>query len=315
MRVQRRTTRASAALRRAAGTTVVGGLVLCALPLLVPGAAELEGQRREVAFDRPESWGMKYGSSLALFTGLGVPRSAESGSVRLGLEVAHVPELSDAQRRIGFDGTKLEDMNKTPVFARLRAGLGLGGGWGFDVGVVPPVEMGGATPLMASLAIGGELLATSTVRVGVRGFGHLGRIQGDFTCDAETVSAGVGSPANPFDCEEISEDELVQRVVGAEASVGFPVGRVEPYAAIGVNYLDTSFQVDARYSGVTSMERLETSGTTVSGSAGLVYDASDILRISGEVFYTPLEVVRPPAVTSGTDGLLNVRVLLSYRVR
>ena len=279
------------------------------------GVSTLQGQGRELAFDRPEAWGMKYGTSLALFTGFGAPREVEKGSIELGLEMAHVPHLSDAQRRIGFDGIKLEDMNKTAVFARFRARLGIGSGWGASVGIVPPVEVGGAKPLMVSASVGGPVVDGERLRVGVRGFGHIGRIEGDITCDAETVAAGVDPIRNAFNCAEVSEDELKQRVGGLEISGALPLGTVEPYVAVGINYLDTSFQVHAFYSGSTSDELLETSGVTLSGSLGVAVEAAESLRLTAEAFYTPLSVVRPPETGANNDGLFHLRGMISYKVR
>ena len=258
---------------------------------------------------------MKYGTSLSIFTGFGAPRETETGAVEVGFEVGHVPEVSDRQRRIGFNGTKLEDMNKTALLGRVRASIGVGGGWRAEVGFVPPVEVGGATPLMASLGLGGPLYSSGTVRVGVRGYGHVGRFRGDITCDAETVAAGIDPVRNEFNCQAVSEDELRQRFVGAELSGALPLGVVEPYAAVGVNYLDTGFQVSAIYAGTDSQELLETSGFTVSASVGVAVELAESVRLSAEAFYSPLDVVRPPASASGNDGLFNLRALLSYRVR
>lgn len=279
------------------------------------GTSSLGAQTTQVGFDRPEAWGMKYGTSLSIFTGFGAPRETASGEVELGFEMGHVPEVSDSQRRIGFNGTKLEDMNKTPVFGRIRAGVGVGGGWKAEMGLVPPVEVDGATPLMASVSLGGPLYTGSAVRFGVRGYGHVGRFGGDITCDAETVAAGPDPVRNEFNCESVSDDDLRQRFVGAELSGALPFGVVEPYATVALNYLDTSFQVRATYAGTRSEELLETSGVTVSGTVGVVIALTESVRLSTEAFYSPLDVVRPPATVPVNDGMFNLRALLSYRLR
>ena len=56
-------------------------------------------------------------------------------------------------------------------------------------------------------------------------------------------------------------------------------------------------------------------GFTVSFTAGLAYALTDRLSLSGEVFYSPLSVVRPPNASSQNDGLFNVRSLVTYRIR
>ena len=60
---------------------------------------------------------------------------------------------------------------------------------------------------------------------------------------------------------------------------------------------------------------LLTDGFTVSFTAGLAYVLTDRLSLSGEVFYSPLSVVRPPNASSQNDGLFNVRSLVTYRIR
>ena len=66
----------------------------------------------EIDFDAPESWAMKYFASLALFTGMGVPEAMGPGKISIGFEGGIVPQLSEEQRRVGFDGAKVEDLNK-----------------------------------------------------------------------------------------------------------------------------------------------------------------------------------------------------------
>ncbi len=304
----------AASLAPAALARVVACVAAAVVLTTAPAQAQLSG-RSDLAFDSPESWGMKFGTTLAMFTGFGAPAAVEKGSLELGLEVALVPQVSDEQRRIGFNGTKLEDMNKSRFFARLRARLGIGGDWGATVGVVPPVELGGAKPLMGSVSVGGPIVTTEATRIGVRAYGHLGRIDGDITCDAETVAAGVDPVRNEAMCEAVSDDRLTQRFAGAEVSAAFPQGDWEPHVGVAVNYLDTSFQVDARFNNITSTELLETNGFTFSATAGVSLTVSEAIRIAAEAFYSPLSVVRPPSTESGSDGLFNVRAMVSYQVR
>src|SRR3954470_20630857 len=72
-----------------------------------------------LAFSRPESWVMKYFASATLLTGLG-PAGPVGTGLKIGLEGDWLPYLSEAQRTVGFEGTKVEDLNKVPVLGRLR---------------------------------------------------------------------------------------------------------------------------------------------------------------------------------------------------
>ncbi len=292
-------------MRRAVQSAAVAVMV-CTMPM--------SAQTRDLDFDRPEAWGMKYAATLASFTGFGVPSAIGSGVFEVGVEGAYIPQLSDTERRVGFDGTKLEDMNKSRVFGRVRARLGVGGGWAAELGLVPPLSVGGAKPLMIAAALGGPIVDSDALRVGVRGHGQLGRVQGDITCDEATVAAGLNSAGNPFNCEDKSDDEVVHRYGGVELSAALPRGSWEPYVAVSANYVASEFRVNARYSGIVSTEILKTSGATASASLGVAFAVTEAMRLSVEGLVSPLSVIRPPQTSAGSETFFNVRAMASYRV-
>ena len=300
-----------------------GRAALATLAILVGGLARPAHAQSVVAvtetldFDRPESWGMKYYASLALLTAMGVPERRAAGQVDLGFEGAYVPQMSDEQRRIGFNGTKLEDVNKTKFFGRIRGSVGLGNDFALELGYTPPVEIGGAKPNILALGLGRPFQLSDTWRLGVRGYGQIGKIEADITCSADEVAAGDDIQENPFQCVEPSEDESHQKVIGLEVVAGYDGrSRFKPYVGVAVNYMDLEFHVNALYAnGLVEDHNIQlTSGTTVSASAGLTYAAGDRWRITGEVFYSWLSIVRPPSTTSENDGFLNGRFFVSYRV-
>jgi opacity protein-like surface antigen len=268
-------------------------------------------------FDRPESWGMKYYTSLALLSGMGVPQERTAGAVELGFEGGYVPQLTDTERLIGFAGTKLEDVNKTSYFGRVRGSVGLGKGVALELAYTPPIERGGATPNIFALALGKPLLLSRAWRLGLRAYGQIGTIRADVTCSAGEVAAGDDILANPFRCVRPSDDESRQKVAGLELVVGYDGrSRLKPYAGIGLSYMDLEFHVNADYSdGRVEDHTVQlTSGTTLSATAGLTFAATKRLRVTGELFYSWLSVARPPSTTSANEGFLNGRVLVSYRV-
>lgn len=124
--------------------------------------------REELDFDRPESWAMKYFASLSLMTGMGVPRRLAAGEVDLGLEAGWIPSLSEAERTVGFGGTKTEDLNKTSVFGRVRTLVGLPRAFSLEVGWVPPLEVGGVESNLLSLAIGRPVFESGGKRLALR---------------------------------------------------------------------------------------------------------------------------------------------------
>jgi hypothetical protein len=299
-------------------TSTVVGLAVILLALGVIPTAQAQGViefTEELDFDRPESWAMKYFASLSLLTGMGVPERMGGGALALGFEGGFVPQLSEEQRRVGFEGTKVEDVNKTRFFGRLRAVIGLSDNYTLDVGYTPPFEVGGATPHLIAVGVGRPFNLSESWRLGVRAYGQYGTIDGDITCSADEVAAGRDPELNPFFCEEPSDDSLTQRLVGGELSVGYVAGRWRPYAGAALNYLDLDFQVRARYDGVVDRTLQLTDGITFSVTTGVGFAPSEKWYLSAELFYSWLSVNRPPSTSTQNDGFLNGRFLVAYRIR
>jgi opacity protein-like surface antigen len=281
--------------------------VLCSAVSAQPVVEETEN----LPFDAPESWAMKYYASLALFTGMGVLEAAGAGSIVLGFEGGIVPQLSEEQRRVGFGGVKVEDLNRTYIFGRLRGKIGLSESASLELGYVPPVEVDGTKPHMFSLAVGRPFALGETWQIGVRGYGHFGSIKGDITCSASDLEG-----PNPYNCLAPSNDDQSQRAFGAEVTTGYvSESPLRPYVGVGIHYLDLEFQVDALHSGIHDRTLQLTDGTTVSLTDGVTYAAGERWRIKGELFYSWLSVVRPPETAAENDGLFNFRFLVSYRIR
>jgi hypothetical protein len=271
---------------------------------LVEGTEELE-------FDAPESWAMKYYASLALLTGMGVPEAMGAGRIDLGFEGGFVPQLSEEQRRVGFGGVKVEDLNRTSFFGRLRGRIGLSETASLELAYLPPIEVDGTKPHMFSVAVGRPFDVGENWKIGLRGYGHFGSIEGDITCSSQDLEG-----ENPYDCVAPSNDDLSQRAYGVEVTTGYVSSSpLRPYVGVAFNYLDLEFQVDAMHSGIHDRTLQLTDGATVYLTGGATYAAGDKWRITGELFYSWLSVVRPPETTSENDGLFNFRFLVSYRIR
>ena len=286
----------------------------CAAPAR---AQFVETKTETMDFDRPEAWGMKYYTSIALLSSMGVPERKPKGQVDLGFEGGYVPQLSDEERRLGFIGTTQLDVNKTSFFGRIRGSVGLGDAFALELGYTPPIELGGARPNLFAMALGRTFRLSDTWRLGVRGYGQIGTIKGDFTCSAEQVAAGDDLEQNPQLCVEPSEDETHHKVIGLELAAGYDGHqRFKPYVGLGVNYMDLEFHTDALYDNglLEDHSALFTSGTTLSAVAGLTYAAGERWRITAELLYSWLSIVRPPATDSANEGLLNGRLFVSYRV-
>lgn len=291
---------------------------MCTFALLAWAARGARGE--SIDFDRPEAWAMKYFSAIAQPTGLGTPLDLAPGAVEVSLEGGWIPSLSESDRRVGFNGTKVEDLNKTPIFGRVEASVGLPGRLTASIGWVPPIELGGATPELWSLAIGRPLLERPKWNLGLRLHGLAGSVRGDFTCSRDNIAAGDDPRLNPLGCEEISKDRVQMGLAGLELIAGTTSPSNDSHSpryfgSIGVNELSSRFRVHARYGGMTDRTRLSTSGVIGFATAGVAVPIRHTMRWSTEVYFAPLRVRRPPSVDAGTENLVNVRTALSLRLR
>jgi len=65
--------------------------------------------------------------------------------------------------------------------------------------------------------------------------------------------------------------------------------------------MDLEFQVDAITFGFHDRSRLAADGWTAAVTAGASFPVGTRLRLAIEAFYTPLDVIRPPATTDEND--------------
>lgn len=275
----------------------------------------IEGTR-EIDFDRPEAWAMKWTASLMMLTSLGAPRVREPGEIELGLELDWVPTLSEDQRRVGFNGTKVEDINRLSVLPRPRLAVGLGRAGTLELAYLPPVTIEGVTANLLSIALEVPVLSPGRWIFAVRGHGQIGTVEGDITCPAAEAAIPPGDPGNEFGCMERSTDTATLDAFGFGLTAGYRIpGTRETDLSFGVfgTNMDLAFQVDALTFGVRDRTRLVTDGWTAAVTAGISLPLSSSFRLAAEGFYSPLDVARPPASESENDALFNIRTMISYR--
>lgn len=285
----------------------------------VAGAQEVVGGTEEIDFDRPEAWALKWFASVTVFTGVGAPRHRSPGEVELGLELGWIPTLSEEERRVGFNGTKVEDLNRVPVLPRPRIAVGLPGDLTLDVAWIPPIEVDGVTPNILSLALERPLLDRGRFMLGLRAIGQIGGTEGDYTCSAHDASFPPGSADNPFGCEEPSSDESTLEYLGLGVTGGFRLagssGATLHFAAFATS-MDLELQVDAVTYGVRDRTRLVTDGWTWLVAAGGELPLGKSTSISAELAYSPLDVRRDPLSTATeNDALFNVRAMVRHVIR
>lgn len=273
----------------------------------------------ELRFDRPEAWAMAWFAALTLPNGVGGPDELSPGEVELAFEGGWVPSLSEEERRVGFRGTKVEDLNRTAAVGRPTVTVGLPAGWTLEAGWMPPVDVDGIEPNLLSLALARTLWRGERLRLAGRVIGEDGSFRGDLTCSRDDVRRGPDLDSPVFiDCEAPSDDEQELTLWGGElqAALPLPGGRsVTPYASVGWARLDAALQIDARYNGILDRSRLSTEGSFWTAAAGLEWQPGSRWRLAGELFYAPLDVVRRGGAGRETDAVVNARAMLAYRVR
>lgn len=282
-----------------------------------PAAAEVVVNDREtLRFDRPVAWAMAWTAAVTYPSALAEAKPLAPGELEASLEGSWVPSLSPEQRTVGLLGDRPEDLNRTSVVGRPQVTLGLPASFSLTVAWMPPLELDGVKPNLVSASIGRPLWQGARGGVAARLIGERGTIRGDMTCPAH-VARSADPNVNPYGCETPSDDEMSLRLVGLELAASRSLERwpsVSPYATLGASRLHAEFQVNARR-GFLDRSRLETDGTLWTASAGLSIAASGRARLAGEVFYAPLSVDGRAGKGRQSDGLVNARVLLAYRIR
>ncbi len=296
------------------GGSAAGGATMNA------GSTTLHGNYH-ISFDRPEAWGLKYFASTTLLSGLEPappPEGYHIGSVSLGFEMDWLPALDAGQRRIGFNGTSLEDLNKAPILVRPVVRVGLPGKFSLIAAAPPPFHVFGLTPHLIEFGLERPLWAHNEWLLSWRGYGQVGSIKGAFTCPKSVLGFAPGSPENAGSCVGESADVASLRYFGNEVQLAYRIpGRPKlvPHIAVGGNLIDGAFQVHAPIVGALDETHLWTRGGTFSSSAGVTYAITKRAAFTVDAFYTPLWVKRSPGAPTTNDGLFNVRALLSYSIR
>lgn len=266
-----------------------------------------------LASDRPEAWAMNYVGAATLMTAFGATPALAPGQWSGALDAGSIPSLSEEQQRVGFRGSKQEDLNKSPVFGRARIAIGLQGGWVAEAGWTPPLAINGIrTRNLVAIALSRHLYATDAFSLSARVFGQHGEAEGDITCPAEVV--GVSDPEiNPAGCVAPSRDRIALRHYGADMTAAWGTAPWHGHATLGVARMEPFVQVDALLIGsVRDRSRLVARDVLPYVAAGAGRDLGDRWRLSFEVLYVPLSVQRDPARDAGNDPLTSFRAQLRY---
>ena len=290
--------------------------LLAALALVLAQAAGAQTVIRSdenLASDRPEAWAMNYFAAATLMTSFGETPALALWRWSVAGDLGHIPRLSESQERVGFNGLKFEDLNKSPVFGRMRLMMGLPGAWVAELGYTPPLKIHGAQPRdLFAVAIGRRVFESDAFTLSMRAFGQHGRTRGDITCPARLANV-TDFQQNPYGCRAPSNDTLALNYYGAELTSGWTAGSWHAHAGVGAARTELKVQVDAFTFTFHDLSRLDARGVLPFATLGASRDVDQHWNMGAEVLYVPLRVRRVRDAERESDSLTSLRLQMSYR--
>lgn len=288
------------------------------LLLVVSATAQAQTVIRDeeiLTSDRPEAWAMHYVSAASFMTGFGATPELAAGAWLLAGELAHVPRLSDAQQQVGFGGKKAEDLNKSPLFGRLRASIGLPAGWVAELGYTPPLEIDRTrTQDLIAAALGRRLIERDAWSLSARIFGQHGSASGDITCP-EHVAGPFDAQTNPFGCVEPSRDRIALNHYGADVTFEAARPHWRWHATLGLVRNEPTAQVNARVFTVIDRSHLVARGVLPYVATGATRELSPRWSLAAELLHVPLDVRREIDGSVENDAYTALRVRLAWEAR
>jgi len=277
-------------------------------------AQPLSGDQEHLASDRPEAWGMNYFAATTFLTSFGEVPALAAWRWDLAAEFGHIPRLNDSQRRIGFDGTKVEDLNKSPVFGRLRLTMGLPQDWVAEFAFTPPIEINGThAHNLVDLGFGRRLIDRASWSLSLRAFGQHGSVRGDITCPKQLANV-PDLTLNPYDCRAASRDRFNLNYYGSDLTAAWKTGAWRWSGSFGLVRTDLDVQVDALTAGVRDVSHLFARGYQRYFTLGAAHDLGARWSVAAEVLYVPLHVRRSAGAPRESDPLASARLQVRYRV-
>jgi hypothetical protein len=279
----------------------------------VAHAQPVVANSEHLAGDRPEAWAMNYFAASTFLTAFGQVSALAPWQWTLATELGSIPHLSAEQERIGFDGQKFEDLNKSPVFGRLRLTVGLPYAFVAEAAYTPPLEINGTRARnIFDLALGHRLVDHDPWTLSARAFGQVGSVRGDITCPANL--AGVTDvTVNPYLCQAPSNDTFGVNYFGGDLTGSWNTGPWRWHTTFGIVHTDLDVQVDALTGTVRDRSHLTSSGYLRYVTLGGAFDFATRWSVAAEVLYVPLDVRRGPNAPQENDPLTSVRLSLRYQ--
>jgi hypothetical protein len=265
--------------------------------------------------DRTEAWAMEYVGAATLMTPFGEPVPLAPGQWSMAADFADIPRLSQEQQQVGLHGVKQEDLNKSPVFGRLRVDVGLPAAFRLTLGWTPPVRINGLrTHDLYAIALGRTVFHRDAFDLSMRVFGQHGSAQGDITCPARI--AGVADASiNPFGCSHPSNDRIELRHYGADLTTAWSPSSWQWHATVGIARMEPQVQVDAVTGPIRDRSRLVARDVLPYIAIGAGRDFAVRWHATVEYLYVPLSVRRNGMEDAGNEPLRSLRLQLRRTMR
>ena len=256
---------------------------------------------------------MNYVTASTFMSAFGESRQLAPGQWSIAAELGLIPRLNERERRVGLNGFKEEDLNKSPVFGRLRLGFGLPAGWFAEFGYSPELVIDGTRPRdLFALAVGHRLFEWRRWTVSMRVFGQHGAAEGDITCPSPL--AGITDlQKNPSGCNAPSDDRISLNYYGADVIAAWRSDPWRLYVDAAAVRTEPVVQVDAPVFAVRDRSRLAARDVLPYVAVGASRDFGAHWTVTGEVLYVPLTVRRDPDRGREQDPFTTVRFLVRYR--
>ena len=269
---------------------------------------------QKVDIESPEGWAMAFMTSSVQNLGQMPPHSVNLRDISIFAELSSIPHLTREQQKIGFGGFKDEDLNKSPVFGKLRASFGLPWNLNAEISWTPPLQINGSKPDgLWGAALSKPLIANEKISVGLRLFLLRGGAIASVTCNEDQINFTPYTPQNPVGCIGESDDKLQMDHEGVELFLSFNNSSAAlPWISLASSNIDNSVEIDAPLKVGREIATIYSSGTIQTFSFGFNYDIAENWILNAASSYTPLDAQRQND-TSGNDNFWNVRVGLTIR--
>jgi hypothetical protein len=288
-------------------------LALCLPALAQDNAVRVTRDDQSVGRATPEAWAMRYLAGTTLLTAYGEAPALAPWRWSVAGDLGHIPRLDEEQRTVGLGGIKTEDLNKSPVFGRIRGMVGLPAGFVAELAWTPPLELRGSKARnFFAASVGRRFVDDTGFSLSGRLLGQVGEVRGDITCPGRLA----GNPSleeNPYGCQAPSNDVFTANYVGVDATAAWRRGDWSWHASAGLVKTHLTAQVDALLAfNVNERTKLTSADTLPWLAAGGRYAIDKRWSLGAELLYVPLEVARPPATSKERDSLASVRAQLRY---